>query len=334
MESPKQPGPRVNRSQSFSHLLPASFQTKRNVLHFVELPKNDISGFLDQELNLQRLTDLHRFLWMAGRPRPPYPLHKLLMKGRDVVITEDLDTRLIWTKGRIFVKPLPSFLLDTDFWETFIDCPANSSCSCTERTHRTTDGADCRLDLRKRATGFLFSYTALVARPSDFLIAKQRHLLPEHIDWATWVLRVQDLLADNPSSIYDRIDRRFFYGDLRLSRLNFISYFHPRFFKGYMRPWSQYRSFWKESFTVLASATVLMVVVLTAMQVGLATDLQDNHIFRRASYGFTLFCIVTPLVAVAVLLLVFLQSFVEHLTKTRRYYQMRMHSIRRSARDS
>ncbi|KAF0319168.1 UDP-N-acetylglucosamine transferase subunit ALG13 [Colletotrichum asianum] len=38
----------------------------------------------------------------------------------------------------------------------------------------------------------------------------------------------------------------------------------------------------------ITTATVYLVVVLTAMQVGLSTDaLKDNNTFQRASYGFT-----------------------------------------------
>ncbi|KAM7209827.1 hypothetical protein V8F06_014790 [Rhypophila decipiens] len=46
----------------------------------------------------------------------------------------------------------------------------------------------------------------------------------------------------------------------------------------------------------MAAATVFVALVLTAMQVGLATErLQGNAAFQQASYGFTIFAILGPL---------------------------------------
>ncbi|KAI1734013.1 hypothetical protein F4680DRAFT_439758 [Xylaria scruposa] len=46
----------------------------------------------------------------------------------------------------------------------------------------------------------------------------------------------------------------------------------------------------------MATATVFIALVLTAMQVGLATEqLRGNAAFQQASYGFTIFDIVGPM---------------------------------------
>lgn len=104
--------------------------------------------------------------------------------------------------------------------------------------------------------------------------------------------------------IYQRIDKRFIYGELRLSRLNKIYFISQRpFFRGYMSHWHQYSSFFQDNFASLASGTIYIAVILTAMQVGLATNsLANNDAFQSASYGFTIFSILGPLI-VAVLIL-------------------------------
>jgi hypothetical protein len=48
----------------------------------------------------------------------------------------------------------------------------------------------------------------------------------------------------------------------------------------------------------MAATAVFVVLVLTAMQVGLATErLQSNAAFQQASYGFAIFAILGPMCA-------------------------------------
>lgn len=65
----------------------------------------------------------------------------------------------------------------------------------------------------------LFSYTALVTHESDFEIAQEKRLLPKEVTWTVWITFVKEL---DTESIYGKIDDRFKYGELRLSRLNKI----------------------------------------------------------------------------------------------------------------
>ena len=64
----------------------------------------------------------------------------------------------------------------------------------------------------------------------------------------------------------------------------------------------------QQNFTWFLTAIIYITVVLTAMQVGLGTaQLREDARFNRASYGFTVFAILEPLVLgliVAVVLLV------------------------------
>ncbi|KAI0538647.1 hypothetical protein GGR58DRAFT_288033 [Xylaria digitata] len=81
-----------------------------------------------------------------------------------------------------------------------------------------------------------------------------------------------------------------------------------------MPHWNQYQTFFQDYFAWLASATVYIAVGLTAMQVGLATkSLADSDAFQSASYGFTVFSILRPLISAGLIILVFCCIFLTRL---------------------
>lgn len=72
-----------------------------------------------------------------------------------------------------------------------------------------------------------------------------------------------------------------------------------------MNQWPDYISFLRDQLGWLTATTIYIALVLTAMQAGLATDqLRANDPFMAASYGFTIFAIMGPLVAGAIILIV------------------------------
>lgn len=318
------------RGNSLTSLLPASRRTEGDDLTAQspsifdhagqELDVHQLTGILDwvdAEVDLGRLADIHDWLWVVGRPMPPRPLHEQRLLNREIVITEKLDLHLVWTTQRIFIKPLPRFLLDPCFWQKFL--------SCYKVTVSSTNACYCK-DLRQRALGLLFSYAALIVYESDFHIAKETHLIPEEIQWTAWRTAVRELLDLSP--IYALIHPRFHYGELRLSRLDKIYFFWKTPLRGYMPHWNQYGSFFKDNFAWLASSTIYIAIVLTAMQVGLATEaLQSNGAFQSASYGFTIFSILGPLAAVGLIIAVFCYSFIGNWVATRRYRRKRLKRI-------
>lgn len=84
-----------------------------------------------------------------------------------------------------------------------------------------------------------------------------------------------------------------------------------------MAHWHQYGTYFQENFAWLTSATVYIAVVLTAMQVGLATKSPaDNDGFQSASYGFTVFSILGPLLETGLILFAFFYIFVINWVKT------------------
>ncbi|KAJ8105940.1 hypothetical protein OPT61_g9872 [Boeremia exigua] len=119
-------------------------------------------------------------------------------------------------------------------------------------------------------------------------------------------------------AIYDHVDQRYIYGELRLNRLNAIYRLTGRaIFRGYQSGYSQYSSFFQDDFTWLASVLAYIVVVLAAMQVGLGTKaLGDDEAFQATSYGFTVFAMVASLASVATVVAVFLCLFTYNLIQT------------------
>lgn len=304
-------------------LMPASYRTEFDNLAPSSL---DISC-IQRELDLDRLHKVFGWLWLVGRPVPPRPLHHQLLLNRDVLVTERMDMHLVWTTGRIFLKPIPRFLLEPRFWIECLSCKQNCSCSPRQQQAALNSADHAQRCNHRRlhmcALGFLFSYAALICHESDFFIAKEKHLLPAEVKWSAWRTLVQQLKTED---IYPRIDARFFYGELRLSRLNKI--YRLSQLRSYMSHWQRYGSFFSDNFAWLATATVYVAIVLTAMQVGLATDsLAHNAAFQSASYGFTVFSILGPLAATVLIILAFCYMFMDNWIATVRHRKKRLHAM-------
>lgn len=78
----------------------------------------------------------------------------------------------------------------------------------------------------------------------------------------------------------------------------------------------------------MASSTIYLVVVLTAMQVGLGTNmLKENHAFQRASCGYIVFSILGPLIIAADVVVVFVCLFMNNWIATLRFKRMRVRHI-------
>ena len=86
--------------------------------------------------------------------------------------------------------------------------------------------------------------------------------------------------------------------------------------------------FFAENLTIVAAATVYIAVVLTAMQVGLGTDLlMKNYSFQMACYGFTVFAIISPIIAVGALVVLFMFMFFANWWRAVVSHRKRLRSI-------
>lgn len=300
-------------SATATDLLPASYHYHEEASgkRIVANPADGVPAFVESELSLGRLSEILKHLWFAGTKHPATQLHFQVAIGREIVVNDRMDLHLVWNNdGRIFLKPIPRFLLDPEFCQRNLECPHVGTC-------QDAPAELCRENPRKVALGFLYTYACLISSESDFFVANEKHLLPRkpgdtRIEWAGWKKLAREILQIHQPG---KVHPRFLRGELRLSRLNTIHRFTrlPPF-DPYLRGWNNYGGFFRDSFAWIATATVFVALVLTAMQVGLATErLQGNANFQHASYGFTVFAILGPICAFVLVVLGALFNLVKDL---------------------
>lgn len=301
-------------TSSFSQLLPA---TRRTTEDHIAVPYPD-SEFLHKELSVKRLNDVQDWLWLCGRPMPPRPLHHQRLLSREVVITESAELHMVWWRNRIYLKPLPPYLLDPEFWRAYIIDAAGLH-----------DAKNKYQGLDASARGFLFSYSALIAYESDFRIAKECGLLPEAVTWAKWKLFTAQILDGHR---YDGINPRYWYGELRLSRLNKVYALRKgAILRGYssVASYSFYGDLIRDNFAVLTGILGYVVIALSAMQVGLGVEgLQSNTAFQNTSYGFTVFSLTAPLAGAGAIITLVLPMIVSNWMATKAYEKKRFREMK------
>ncbi|KAI1469024.1 uncharacterized protein F4812DRAFT_354601 [Daldinia caldariorum] len=288
-------------SWSWEHF-PSSFRTGRFAENVEVLNEHTLNDFFNDEFSLRRLDDIEPKLWRVGYPRAPRCLTTQLQLGRNIVLTKALDMHLIWDTGKIFIKPLPRYLLEDACWGI----------------------GGLSQEIRKNAVGFLYTYACLITHPEDFRIALEKNLLPKDDagndpKWASWRAFATEVLRID---ISEDVHQRFRRGELRLDRLNWIYALKDLPFPSirlYNSPWQNYTDFVTSNLSWVTATTVYIAVVLTAMQVGLATDaLKDNATFHRASYGFTVFSILCPIIAAVLILLALLVFLIPNWIRARK----------------
>lgn len=271
-------------------LFPASYRTQSG---FIIAAKPGDPEYLSSELCVDRLNDIHAWLWIVGRPMSARPLHLQRIKLREIFVTEQMDLHLVWAPKQIYLKPIPRFLLDVDFWEKHL-CHNKKLYAC--------------------AIGFLLSYTALIQHESDYRIAIETHLLPAEVTWSQWVVLVEQLLHHRNSAC---INRRYIYGELRLNRLNLIYRLIKGRIRGYLNSCTTYADFFRDNLNSLITLFAYFTIVLSAFEVGLGTQqLQNSRAFSSAAYGFTIFSIAAPLLVVAAVATVLVGLFYYNLIAT------------------
>ncbi|KAJ4374895.1 hypothetical protein N0V83_001973 [Neocucurbitaria cava] len=188
--------------------------------------------------------------------------------------------------------------------------------------------------LENAPLGFLLSYVALVEREIDLNMAINHGLMPKEITWPSWLTLVEEIVcvssqaksylvdtspASSEVSLKHRVpvNPRFYYGELRLGRLNWIYRLVLGRPRGYMSGCTTYGAFMRENINSLITLFAYTTIVLSAMQVGLGTEfLANNYAFGMASYVFSIFSILAPLACIVAILGVIAMMFVINLTRT------------------
>ncbi|KAK0735351.1 hypothetical protein B0T21DRAFT_367575 [Apiosordaria backusii] len=225
------------------------------------LPFNDdpgITSFLTADISTERLNRLYSLLFLTGKPENISPLHHQIIKGRKIVITERPDLHLIWNCDRIFIKPLPKYLLSHSFWKAHLHHrPAR-----LELANPTLCNPEDAL--RLEAQGFLRTYSRLIRHESDFDMAQRLGLLPGELDWTGWSHFIQEYayLRDT------QVARRYHYGELRLPRLNSwtMLFRGERYFQIHYDQLSFFSCFGAPYLLLFGAVTVMLAALQTAVQ--------------------------------------------------------------------
>ena len=284
---------------------------------YERLELNDLPTFVEKDLNVKRLEHIRKQLWLCGAGGQQRPLSRL--KGyyqRQIVVIHQTDLHLTWDSDtlRMFVKPLPAYLLNVKFWRDYICTDSDSESDKTTFIN---------------ALGFLRTYVALIYSEIDLNLAIQEQLLPKvypvdeknpasfkstsrncgeeavDITWPQWRAFIEEFLTLYPKSKLPELQRtRWEYGELRLGRLNSVYRLCVRghIFRGYEFGYASYGNFLSRNSSWLIAAFAYVAIVHGAMQVGLGTpQLETNEAFARACYGFTVFSIVAPVGILSIL---------------------------------
>ncbi|TFA98711.1 hypothetical protein CCMA1212_009459 [Trichoderma ghanense] len=293
-------------------LIPGIYQRDKKVIRIDKSDPRSVQSYIKYDLDVSRLNAIHKHLWLAGLPQVSRALHNQIRVGRQIHITERADLHLVWRDSILYLKPLPDYLLSHVSWTNIF---------CSNR------------ELYESAKGFLYSYTWLICSKSDLRIAHEQGLISEDVRWEHWA-PFSAAVVSNVSPDLCGVNPRYVYGELRLTRLNLICRFCSRTFsfgtiiRGYEYGYRQYSTYLERNFRWVLTAFIYITVVLSAMQVGLATsELNENRVFNRASYIFSMFSILAPVISlfvgalfILILVLVNVRYALDQRTASRRKY--------------
>ncbi|THW23403.1 hypothetical protein D6C98_10462 [Aureobasidium pullulans] len=221
------------------------------------------ASFIEKALCARDLEDISSQLWVLTTQSSANinPLHRQKIKGREIVITEDPRLHLVWSYTRIFIQPLPRYLLSHAFWEVYL-------------LHDNSPLGKRRDAVHKAAMGFLRTYHHLIQHESDFSIAQRddHRLIPKEVTWQAFCQFMQKV-----SEIQDHeVSGRYHYGEIRLSRLNRYAplLLHSRY---YEQIHGQYAEYFARFYGPMLFVFAVMTTILSSMQVAMAVDQVASH---------------------------------------------------------
>lgn len=209
-------------------------------------------AFLTDELECADLDAIADRLWLMSTQSSGNisPLHRQRVKGREIVITEEPKLHLVWFYNKVYVKPLPRYLLSQYFWQDHLLSRAQPL-----GTNHTA--------ILASALGFFRSYAHLIRHESDLRIAQDSALalVPDWVTWDQWcLLRARALTIRD-----DEVSGRFQFGEIRLTRLNFYCKFLLR--KAYYhRTHRQYGDYFASFYPPLLFLFGVVSIMLASMQ--------------------------------------------------------------------
>jgi len=252
--------------------------------------RDEVHRFLCAFFDLSRFNAIRKILWLIAVHGAPRSLYYQKFLGRKIVIAEELDLHLVWAKSRIFIKPLPDFLLNHDFWEAYISCEPQ---------------------LYRAACGLLYSYCGLIRFGHDLQVAQECHLVNPNLDYRAWTEFARTILPNLDPKDPHTMDRRFQYGELRLHRLDTLYRYSPYQFsissilRGFPHALTESYVPYMDQYNNAVSAFGVIVIILSAFNLSLSAHSQNpDPDLRQAAYGFALFAMVLCAALIGVFLVV------------------------------
>jgi hypothetical protein len=186
-----------------------------------------------------------------------------IVRGRSIVITEDPKLHLLWYHDRVFIKPIPPYLLSHAFWTYYLLSPT-SPIPQPERDR-----------ILFAARGYIRTWAFLIQHKSDFALATgdpKLPLLPKIVSFGNFMR----FTAEFKDSVSDAdVAPRYRFGELRLSRINFWSQVLLKKF-AYHKVNGQYSAYFSRYFGVILVLFAFFSTALNAMQVALAAVATGN----------------------------------------------------------
>ncbi|KAK3362504.1 hypothetical protein B0T25DRAFT_7757 [Lasiosphaeria hispida] len=215
--------------------------------------ENDLSSYLRESHLTEYLDDLLPFMRYIFVQTPSYkhimPLHHQKSHAREVIVDENPGLHLVWYYERIFIKPIPAYFYSQAFWNYL-------------------QHADD--EVFQASIGFMRSYYYLIQYQIDFNQGCSIGLIPKKPDGAYPTYEeFSDFILPFTRVDDFHVNRRFRYGELRLSRINRTALLF-RFRLAYFHIFPQWGSFLAHILAPLITVFAVFSVVLNSMQVGLA----------------------------------------------------------------
>ena len=184
----------------------------------------------------------------------------------------------MWIQNRIFVKPLPRYILSFAFWKQHLT-EEGASPSLRSQQDRT----------RRAALGLLRTYWYLIQYESDFRIAQDLSccLIPPRVTWRQFC----NFSSEFGSILDAHVTERYKYGEIRLTRLNLYAkiLLHKWHFQR-MNP--QYGSYFARFYAPILFIFGVISVMLSALQVELSIEQIGPTIISDVSRWFGILCLV------------------------------------------
>ncbi|KAK4174194.1 hypothetical protein QBC36DRAFT_334171 [Triangularia setosa] len=219
----------------------------------VDGEEGTLTGYLKRWHLTPDLDDLLPFMRYVFVQTPAYEhintLHHHAAHGRKIIVDEEPGLHLVWYYEQIFMKPIPKYFYSKAFWDWVKEYDKK---------------------LEKACVGFMRTYYYIIGFEIDFHEACEKRLIPKKDDgefptYEEWCLFMV------PFSVVgdDFVNRRYHYGELRLTRINRTAMFF-RFKLAYFHLLPQWGAYLSHILAPLITAFAVCSVILNSMQVTLA----------------------------------------------------------------